>query len=208
MGPRAHLIATVLRSGGQYTPAHAFRLQRQAAAVAPDVPFVCLSDDLVPWVEVRPLKHGWPGWWSKIELFRRDVFRAGTRVLYLDLDTTIIGSLDELLERPEPFLGIKDFTRRPAGLTSGLMAWTAGGEASAIYERFTVDAAAIMRRCGIFGDGAWIAEQVQGHETFWQDVVPGQVVSYKVHCRSGVPAGARVVCYHGTPKPWHVEKAS
>jgi len=27
-------------------------------------------------------------------------------------------------------------------------------------------------------------------------------VSYKVHCRAGVPAGARVVCFHGRPKPW------
>jgi hypothetical protein len=38
----------------------------------------------------------------------------------------------------------------------------------------------------------------------WQDAVPGQVVSYKVHCQKGVPPDARVICFHGAPRPFAV----
>jgi hypothetical protein len=34
----------------------------------------------------------------------------------------------------------------------------------------------------------------------WQDAVPDQIVSYKIHCRNGIPPDARVVCLHGFPK--------
>lgn len=34
-----------------------------------------------------------------------------------------------------------------------------------------------------------------------QDVLPGQIVSYKAHrCDQGVPRAARLICLHGRPK--------
>jgi hypothetical protein len=54
-----------------------------------------------------------------------------------------------------------------------------------------------------------------GKAARWQDVLPGQVVSYKIHVQLDpkkgkhignglVPAGTRVVCFHGQPRPWAV----
>lgn len=201
------MIACVLRSGGIYGPAHVQRLAAQARLVAPGERFVCLSDVAVPGIEIVPLAQRWPGWWAKLELFRPGAFADGTRVLYADLDTTFLGSLDGLLARTEPFLALADFYRRPPavarrGLGSGLMAWTAG-TLGAVYEQFAADAVSAQRRCGFGGDQRFL-EQTLGLDavTFWEDVVPGQVVSYKVHCRQGIPPEACVICFHGQPKPW------
>lgn len=201
------MIVTVLRSGGIYTPAHVHRLQAQAWAAAPDEHFVCLTDQPVPGVVTVPLAHDWPGWWSKLELFRPELFPAGERLLYADLDTTFVGPLAPLLERPEPFLAIADFYRQPPkvprrGLASGLLSWMAGTQ-TALYHVFAAIPDVIMRGCGLAGDQRFLEEALgSAPVTFWQDVVPGQVVSYKAHCGGGVPAGARVVAFHGRPKPW------
>ena len=47
----------------------------------------------------------------------------------------------------------------------------------------------------------------------WQLVQPligaaarwgANVVSWKVHCKAGIPQGADVVCFHGRPRPWEI----
>lgn len=58
------------------------------------------------------------------------------RVLYLDLDTIITGSLDDIAGYSGPFaaLSVKEMAneRRPAGLNSSVMSWEAGREAPAV----------------------------------------------------------------------------
>jgi hypothetical protein len=191
-----------------YGPAHVQRLATQAREFAPGEPFACLSDVMVRDVEVVALTQRRPGWWAKMELFRPRAFACGTRVLYVDLDTTLVGPLAGLLARPESFLAIADFYRRPPaaparGIGSGLMMWTAG-EQDDLFTLFEADPDSIMRRYQSGGDQRFIEAMRTDAVTFWQDVVPGQVVSYKVHCRPRVPDEARVVCFHGHPKPWDV----
>lgn len=62
--------------------------------------FVCLSNADVP-VDRIPLEHDWPGWWSKIELFRPGLF--DDRVLYLDLDVMVMQNMDKLVQWPHYF---------------------------------------------------------------------------------------------------------
>jgi hypothetical protein len=62
--------------------------------------FLVLTNDMdsdVPG-ELIPLKWNYPGWWSKIELHRPDL--PCGRTLYMDLDTTIVGSLQPILDFP------------------------------------------------------------------------------------------------------------
>lgn len=202
------MIACVLRSGGRYRAEHVQTLAEQMRRVAPAERFVCLSDQSVDGVETIALVHDWPGWWAKLELFRPDVFPRGERVLYADLDTVVLGDIRSLLEQTEPFLALADFYRRPPlrawrGLGSGLLQWTAGDQ-TALYRQFAANPSGIIRDCGAGGDQIFIESHRLQDVTFWEDVVPGQVVSYKVHCLAGVPADARVICFHGEPKPWEV----
>lgn len=203
-------VACVLRAGNGYGAGRVRALHRDVRRFFPDLKrFVCLTDTQIgdEGVTDIPLKTSWPGWWSKVELFGPETFRAGERVLYLDLDTVVAGDLTEIAARPEPFLVLADFYRQPprqaeTNYGSGLMMWTAP-KLAVVYETFRAACTSVMGQMGARGDQGFIESMVPG-AAFWQRTVPGQVVSYKVHCRNrrDLPPGARVVCFHGFPRPW------
>lgn len=200
-------VALVLRSGGEYRPEHVRALVAQIERYLPGVGVVCLSDVEVPCERV-PLKYGWRSWWSKLELFRPDV--AGD-LLYIDLDTVIVGDLSELASLGRTTL-LSDFyyPERPA---SGLM-YLAESDRAKVWAAWIADPKAAMHKCMRHGDQQFIGEVLHDAQRF-QDVLPGRVVSYKVHVAKGlnkrsigdgtVPAGASVVCFHGRPRPWHLK---
>lgn len=199
------LFLTVLKSGGDYKPQHVERLHLQWQRYAPmDSTFKCLTDmELPDFISSEPLEHGWPGWWSKIE-----IFKIPGPVMYMDLDTSIVGPLDDLcgaVLRNE-FIALRDFNPSARDMGSGLMGWT--GNLIRIYEEFLLDPEGHMARCRTsqrWGDQGFI-EQLAYPRTYWQTEVPGQVVSYKKHClyKKFAPPGARVVCFHGKPRPWEI----
>lgn len=190
MRPR---ILTVFREGGDYRWEHVERLQQQCATHAPEAEFLCLRDEL--------LFEGWPGWWAKMSLFRY----AGP-ILYFDLDTSIVGDLAPLLTAAQRnrFVALRNPLRTPSRLGSGIMAWS--GDMSHVYHRFRRDPDAHMRRCvtpRLWGDQGFISES-EMPDAHWQDLLPGQVLSWKADCKAGVPKHARVVYFHGTPRPWDI----
>src|SRR5262245_61940013 len=84
-------IACVLKSGGIYDATWVARLRDGVARHLPLTHrFVCLSDVEVP-CERIPLEHDWPGWWAKVELFK-----LKAPVLFFDLDTAIVGDLENI----------------------------------------------------------------------------------------------------------------
>jgi hypothetical protein len=93
-------VACVLKSGGIYDHFHVKRLQMHVARhLRIPYRFVCLTDVKIDeFTETVPLIHGWPGWWAKIELFRPDALSG--RVLYLDLDVSVVGDLAPLADFP------------------------------------------------------------------------------------------------------------
>lgn len=196
-------IVTVLKTGGEYRPEHVERLRIQCAHHAPGTPFTCLTDSQdVP--DGVPLVHGWQGWWSKMEA----VALSGP-VLYLDLDSTICGDLTPLLDATtqHDFIALRNPYDSPSKFGSGLMGWR--GSLRHVYERFAEAPVAHMRRCATprrHGDQGFIAE-TETPDAFWQDLFPGQVLSWKVECQDGVPPEARIVYFHGEPKPWSLPRA-
>lgn len=186
-------ILTVFREGGDFKSEHVERLRQQCAHYAPDTPFTCLQGPL--------LLHDWPKWWPKLEMFRQP-----GPVLYMDLDTAIVGDLTPLLEAAEQhrFIALKNPLPTPSKFGSGLMAWS--GDMQHVYARFAQDPARHMRRCTtleLWGDQGFIAE-TETPDVYWQDLFPDQIVSWKVDCKQGVPKDARVVYFHGNPRPWQV----
>lgn len=189
-------ILTVLRTGGEYTKDHVERLRQQCAKHAPGTEFQCLTD------LDGSLLHDWPGWWCKAELFR-----VRGPVLYMDLDTTVCGDLAPLLEvaRGRRFVALRDFNPKHRDMGSGLMAWN--GDLSFLYETFSDDP---QRHMAENKSGRWLGDQGfidrhVGERDHWQTILPGAVVSWKKHCQGGIPIGAKVVCFHGKPRPWEVE---
>ena len=134
-----------------------------------------------------------PGWWAKIDLFEPGRFTG--RVLYLDLDVAVVGDLNELAWY-DTFCAIRDY-QFPLTINSSVMAWDAG-VADHIYTDFNDD---VMRRYR--GDQNYINTKIHARR-FPMAWCP----SYRAHCRDGVPEGARVIVYHGQPKPWDLDGSS
>lgn len=120
--------------------------------------FVCLSNVDVP-CERIPLIHDWEGFWSKVELFRPDIFED--RVLYLDLDTLVLQDLQEVINYPSPFAIIgKDHyhtTKREGKdfinwYNSSVMVWDAEK-----YHHIYRDFCPSIQMATLYGDQDWIA---------------------------------------------------
>ena len=179
-------VAAVCVPGGIYNLSHVDRLFAQVRKH--------LS---IPFKEHVITESDKPGWFAKIDLFQPDRFTG--RVLYLDLDSSVIGSLDEIAMYPSPFSIIRNFKemKEPdkARFNSSVMSWDAG-EADHLYTNFTPD---VMDRMN--GDQDWISEQIPYADTFPKN----WCVSYKVRRYAKLntmPSDTRVVCYHGFPKSW------
>lgn len=182
----------VLKAGGEYAPYHAVRLQRYLGA-----PLTCLTDYRIDNknIEVIPLVEQWPGWWSKIELFRPGLFNEP--VVYLDLDVAVLGDVSRL--HADTFTMCRDFIK-PQMVNSSVMSGPLPPE---VFDTFYADPDKYMARYRSWpriGDQAFIEDTVSVIDRF----DPGLVVSYRQHCKDSVPEGAVVVAFHGKPKPWQI----
>lgn len=188
-------VACVLRTGGRYDASWVAKLQRGVERhLSLPNRFVCLSDVPVPCDRI-PLETDWPGWWSKIEMFRPGLLTGAT--VYLDLDTVIVGSIDGLAS--DDFRMVADFFK-PGAKNSGVMAWQ--GDYSRIWDAMQADPAGIMAHYdawpgGRIGDQAMIEDVMRDDAGTFET---GLVASWKRDCRGGVPAGAVAVSFHGRRK--------
>lgn len=158
----------------------------------------------VPGIETTPLVKKWPGWWSKMELFAPSM--KGD-FLFMDLDTVIVGPLDGF-ERVSKLTILRDFYRDGKKLKEGLQSslmFLPESSRQGPWDDFMCNPALSMMMHRYGGDQKLLEGHYIGHAALWQDVLPGQVVSWKVNCTNGiVPPEASIVCFHGKPRPWAV----
>jgi len=182
-----------------------------------DFDFTCFTDDfegIDAEIGCRnlPVKQ-LTGWWQKMYLFSNDI-AITDRILYFDLDTVIIGNIDRMFEFTGEFAILRDLYRarknpNAKDYGSGVMAWNGGWELGhGIWSKFWTTWQANSKIGG--GDQNYLMKVIP-HEltTYWQDYIPDQVISYKAHIRDVEPKGkippnARVVCFHGAPRPKEV----
>ena len=152
------------------------------------------------------MEHDWPRWWPKMEMFK-----IPGPALYLDLDTIVVADLSEIFLKASQyeFVGIRDFYkdfRMQRTLGSGIMFWS--GDMRYLYEEFLKDPQKNMSECTTniwWGDQGFIEKTIKHHVVYWQDIVPRKIVSWKVHCKKGVPKDAHIIAFHGKPKPWEIK---
>lgn len=170
--------------------------------------FWCYTDDangIHPGIRVEQLKYSdqLDSWWNKINLFSKDLdIPLGEQIFYIDLDTLIVGNIDHLLTDEVPdIVVLRDFyhgiAKSAGNIGSGLMSWR-HGDYHNIWDRFIADPVAAVKSAHPHGDQRWVENNIDAWY-YWQDLFPGQVVSFKMHCQNGIPADARVICYHGKP---------
>lgn len=186
----------VLKTGKEYGVKHAQWLAKQVPGI------VCISNVAVLGVETIQMQNQWPSWWCKLNLFDPKLIEDD--ILYLDLDTVVLGDLDAL--KVDKTTMLSDFYK-PHMPASGFM-FIKQEDKERVWAEWLRDPEGHMRRCvtrEYWGDQGFLRDLLPAQR--WQDVHPGKVVSFKVHCQRGVPAGAQVVCFHGNPRPWQSGKA-
>src|SRR6185369_11865151 len=99
----------------------------------------------------RALPSGVNGWWAKLALHRPNVLSGP--VLYLDLDTVILDSLDFIASYGGDFAILRDFYR-PDGYGSGVMLWRTAQPQ--VWNRWIAEG----RPDNHYGDQGWMEEAV------------------------------------------------
>lgn len=210
-------IALVYRAGGDYTPNDVKTL---VAQLPKGTEIICLTDapfvmDRVTCIPLTTPYQGMRGWWAKIDLFRPDITDD---LLYFDLDTVITGDIKKLLKTTgDQMVMLTDFYH-PQYLMSSVMFIPNSAKAQ-IWNAFWKEPQRHIAECTVtakWGDQGFI-RGVIGDCLHWQDLYPGWFVSYKAdivkvgesrwaterYSRGDgtLPAGARVVVFHGNPRP-------
>jgi len=150
-----------------------------------------------------PYKDDLEGWWNKVYLFSDLIdIPVGETIFYIDLDSIITDDIDDLLyHRSKTMVVLRDFywglakTAGPMG--SGLMMWE-HGLYTYVWDNFIKDPADAIKKVFPHGDQHWVNINVK-NRLHWQDLFPNRVVSFKVHCRKGLPKETGIVCFHGVP---------
>jgi len=172
--------------------------------------FVCIADHPINEIVTMMPINDLPGWWGKNNLFSPVVSKS--RNLWLDLDVTITNCIDELvapLSEGTAIRAAKNWAQSGHdSIQSSVMYWE-GNSAQVISDVFDHKWAHWPPR----NDKFWANGQVQWGDQEWmtflrdQDCLdveyfdPAHVVSYKYHCRDGLPPDSLVQVFHGKPNP-------
>lgn len=204
----------VYRSGGDFTADYVNRLYRDIAGnVTEPFQLVCLTDMPVLFrssaVDAVLLKHGWPGWWSKIELFRPELKLKNA--IYFDLDTIVLKNIDLLChirhgwETIVPLKGFNEGYKPDDGrraFASGVMI----GNFAACHDVYNKFATAPINHMispakpWQHGDQGFIASVIT-HDLRLQDFLPeGYIIGKKTVQRCGIPEGAKIIAWSGRPR--------
>ena len=181
--------------------------------------FVCVTDQTskLPGIETIPLwsdlskvpspiGHSYPSCYRRLKVFAPDAGEMfGPRLVSIDLDTVITGDITPLFDRPEDFViwGESDFPHTTPYCGSLWMLRT--GTRPQVWERFdeaTSPKAALKAGCR-GSDQAWLSYVLGKGEATWGR--KDGVFSFRKHIAKtghGLPAEARLVCFHGREDPW------
>jgi len=179
-----------------------------------DYRFVCFTDRPASQfdADVVVLPMDVPDWrWNlrKLILYKPDNGLTG-RVLAFDLDVAITGSLDELAGCEEPFITCEAAYKK-GKMGGSLIGFNAGDKwlTKLLWYPMTRGQRQVEEIESQTGGSERKYLQLQfdnyamKYHT-WQYHFSGQVVSFKVNCQKGIPENARVVRFHGSPRPHEV----
>lgn len=194
-------FACVLRSGGDFSSKHVYALRDMIAKhVSTSFLFGCFSDVDLPGVWRIPLKAKYPGKWSMVEVFRT----VGPTIVF-GLDTVIVGDLSELVHLamncPPKRVWLIDSFHRKRKLANGIMIWN--GDWSKVFTEYNYKEARKRSRLEMISTILNLKKLGAEFRTI-NEKVPG-IYSYKKHCRDVLPKDAKIVLFHGKPRPHQVQ---
>lgn len=165
--------------------------------------FVCFTD--APYAlpgDIETLPMGVPNWrWNlrKMALYKPDNGLSG-RVLALDLDTVIVGCIDDIADYRGPFCVVEDFYRKGRNGGGVISFETSDALTDRLYRPVAEKPMNVAARTK--GAERYWYDMQMPEADHWQDLLPGQVVTFKPRPDERLhtpPHDARIVCFHGKP---------
>lgn len=198
------LHVVCVKWGKKYGPDYVNKLYHGVQKYLTEGPydFTCFTenpDGLDDGIKVVPLAENWTGWWGKATLFS-DTGIEG-RLLYIDLDTVITGSLNDLARYRGTFavMGTSDLECEKAkdGYNTSIIAWHSdfGKEIYGVLKKYYDQALKFICRFDFW------TEMMITNADLVQELFPGQFLDYLTYCKETVPDGCRMVCFPRDPKP-------
>lgn len=183
------LEVACIKWGDKYAPEYVNRLYSSVKRnLSIEHEFICYTDNSEGlFCKTAKLPTGINGWWNKLYLFSLD-----KHILFFDLDCVITGEIDTLANY-HGFAICKD-------------AWNPGYNSSVmkirpkmayVWEQFLN----VRPESQLHGDQDWLNYCVKDARLFKE----GLCKSYKAHVENGFVGDARVVYFHGYPKPHQVK---
>jgi hypothetical protein len=180
--------------------------------------FICVTDDangIDPEVEIQtpwndfadiPSPHGGnnPSCFRRLRAFHPHIAEFfGPRFVSLDLDCVITSDITPIWDRPEDFVIWGDFTNPKTAYNGSMFMLTAGARPQVWGEFDPAWSPFRAKQSGCWGsDQGWITFRLGTGEARWtrQD----GVFSFRndVAPSGKLPAGARIVIFHGAQDPW------
>lgn len=186
--------------------------------------FICMTDDptgldadiiALPLPDIGFTRDEWfmPGVWSKLALYKRNLFNLSGRCIFIDLDMMVLKDFDALLSYDAPFVTTDmGESWRPGQSRKNPEAGTClfafnFNEQEQILTSFLADKAAAKAN---FENEQHFAGHHASSMDYWPE---GWVISFKRWLRQPIgldlflepkapPADAKVLAFHGTPRPW------
>lgn len=206
-----------MKWGTKYPAHYVNRLQSMVARhLSLPHRFVCLTDDsdgLHAGIEAFPIPampvdvSGPERGWTKILTFSESLYDLRGQCLFLDLDLLIVDSIDPFFEQPGEVLIIKDWLKRDGTGNSSVYRFELGRHPDVLRE-FVERWPAVKNE--FRNEQEFISAVLlrKGALGYWPD---SWCRSFKRHCMHPfplsllrgpeLPAGARIVVFHGHPNP-------
>ena len=202
-------IACVYKTGGDFDSDYVEALYDSLSQYGD---FLCFTDGDVPdYIPQVKLKHGWKGWWSKIEALGYD-----DDILLFDLDTVVVGDITGMIKAVNDYkaslIMLSDFyyPQKPA---SGIL-YAPNHIGTFLYDLFDNRA-------------KWYMTRFRGDQDFlrcfwpeckrWDELLGDDYIcSYKAHIAKTAPkhmkikninpTKSKIICFHGKPRPRDVKE--
>jgi len=204
------MIIACVRTGTKYPFEYVVKLRNMVERHAGDLAyrFVCLTDQLercfgIEFIDIS--SEGLPGWWGKMTLLKWH-WRRMQRVVYLDLDTVIVGDLAPLCRvQLQSGLGICDNFARLAGAVNWPCKYNSSvmvidaifGEG--LWREFN-ESRQMMESIGRYGDQMAIERLYPNADLLQSLLPPGYFLNYR-NLSESIPPEAAIINFGGRSRP-------
>jgi hypothetical protein len=206
MGREMVKYICVFKTGADFSPENVTSLKRavEKNSSLGRIEFFCLTnhEGLLKEEWTVRLENGYNGAWCLPE-----IFKTKGPAIFTGLDTIILGSIDPLIDlaersKDEVYM-IRKFGQRPykRPFANGAMVWNR--DLSFLWDNYNYPK--VKEKFPLEQD--YVANSLlnSGVEVRFLQNYIGGLYSYKQHCKRRLPRDARMVMFHGTPRPWDLK---